>query len=254
MIPAFMLLLGLGAADGPDPPRVGELPAVRPVAPQLPPTDEPRPLSDNRFRLFWVESYAGSIPPRWTATSLDSSASLELIDLPTGAPAVGVLEGESRAKAHFAPSAAKHVVAAWGVSPGRVLLRADGVQDGRIVTLVSVVVAVGPSTSPPPPVNPPPPRPSSLYFLLVRPNGPATPEFVAVLSNPAWDELRKAGHAVKDRTLDELGPLYRIPSGTTLPCVVTLSVAADGRSTVVRGPVDLPTTSDAIRRLAEVRP
>ena len=252
MIPALMLLLGLGAADGPDVPRVGELPAVRPVTPQPPPTDEPRPLSDNRFRLFWVESYAGTVPPRWTATSLDSSAAIDLIDLPAGAPAVGVLEGEARAKAHFAPPAAKHVVAVWGVTPGRVLLRADGVREGRIVTLVSVVVAVG-GTSPPP-VKPPPAPATSLYFLLVRPNGPATPEFAAVLANPAWDELRKLGHAVKDRTLDELGTLYRIPSGTTLPCVVTLAVAADGRSTVMRGPVELPTTSDAIRRLTEVRP
>jgi len=59
---------------------------------------------------------------------------------------------------------------------------------------------------------------------------------------------------VKDKTLGELGNLYRIPAGTTLPCVVTLNVAADGRATIVRGPIDLPTTSDAIRRLAEVRP
>ncbi len=105
-----------------------------------------------------------------------------------------------------------------------------------------------------PPVTPPPSPTTSLFFLIVRPNGPASPEFVSILANPAWDDLRKLGHTVKDRTLDELGPLYRIPTGTTLPCVVTLAVGADGRSTVVRGPVDLPTTSDAIRRLAEVRP
>lgn len=255
----LLAVVGFATTAPPDKPTLGELPAVRPAVPLLPKPDEPRPLSIDRFRLFWVANYSGTIPLRWTATPLDETAQLDFIELPNGAPAVGILEGDSRAKAHRPPEGASNAVAVWGLSPGRVLLTADGVEEGRIVTLVRVVIAVGGPTQPipVPPVpipNPPaPPVPVSLYFLILRANGPASPEFAAVLANPAWGDLRKAGHTVKDKTLGELGDEYRVPSGTTLPCVVTLK-RTDRGMTVVRGPVDLPTTTDAIRKLAEVQP
>lgn len=257
----LLAVVGFATTAPPDKPTLGELPSVQPIAPPVTKPDEPRPLSADRFRLFWVTNYSGTIPLRWQATPLDSSAQLDFIDLPNGAPAIGILEGETRAKAHRPPDGAGHAVAVWGLSPGRVLLTADGVEEGRIVTLVRVVIAVGGTTQPGPvppvPIPNPPsqPVPASLYFLIVRANGPASPEFAAVLANPAWGELRKAGHTVKDKTLGELGDEYRVPSGTTLPCVITLKRSVDGRnSTIVRGPVDLPTTADAIRRLTEVLP
>jgi hypothetical protein len=255
----LIAVVGFATTAPPDKPTLGEWPAVQLVAPVTSRPDEPRPLSADRFRLFWVSNYTGTIPLRWQATPLDASAQIDFIDLPNGAPAIGILEGESRAKAHRPPDGVANAVAVWGLSPGRVLLTADGVEEGRIVTLVRVVIAVGgtvqPIPVPPVPIpNPPPhPVPASLYFLIVRANGPASPEFAAVLANPAWSELRKAGHIVKDKTLGELGDEYRVPTGTTLPCVVTLKRSDRGMN-VVRGPVDLPSSSEAIRRLTEVLP
>lgn len=248
----LIAVIGFATTEPPDKPILGELPAVRPAAPLLPKPDEPRPLSIDRFRLFWVANYSGTIPLRWMATPLDATAQVDFIELPNGAPAVGILEGETRAKAHRPPEGATNTVAVWGLSPGRVLLTADGVEDGRIVTLVRVVVAVGGASQPVPvPPDLPSPVPATFYFLIVRPNGPASPEFAAVLANPAWGDLRKAGHTVKDKTLGEIGDEYRVPSGITLPCVVTLR-RTDRGMTVVRGPVDLPSTTEAIRRLAQL--
>lgn len=253
----LIAVVGFATTEPPDKPTLGELPAVRPSVPLLPKPDEARPLSIDRFRLFWVANYSGTIPLRWQATPLDAKAELDFIELPNGAPAIGILEGESRAKAHRPSEGATNAVAVWGLSPGRVLLTADGVEEGRIVTLVRVVIAVGGTTQPipipPVPIPDPPTLPVSLYFLILRPNGPASPEFAAVMANPAWGDLRKAGHIVKDKTLGELGDEYRVPSGTTLPCVVTLK-RTDRGMTVVRGPVELPSTSEAIRRLTEVLP
>jgi len=138
MIHALLLLCtGIMPGASTDPPRLGELPAIQPIAPPAPKPDEPRPLAADRFRLFWVEQYSGTVPLRWSVTPLDPNAALDVIELLAGAPAIGILEGESRAKAHFAPTAATNAVAVWGVTAGRVLLQADGVQEGRIVTLVS---------------------------------------------------------------------------------------------------------------------
>lgn len=248
----LLAVVGFATTAPPDKPTLGELPAVRPAAPLLPKPDEPRPLSIDRFRLFWVANYSGTIPLRWSATPLDATAQLDFIELPNGAPAVGILEGETRAKAHRPPEGATNAVAVWGLSPGRVLLTADGVEEGRIVTLVRIVIAIGGTVAPvpPTPIPDPPHVPASLYFLILRPNGPSSAEFAAVLANPAWGDLRKAGHIVKDKTVGELGDEYRVPSGTTLPCVITLK-RTDRGMTVVRGPVELPTTSEAIRRLAQ---
>lgn len=147
-------------------------------------------------------------------------------------------------------------MAVWGVSPGRIVLTADGVRDGRIVTLARIPITItgnsAPTPQPPPPV--PPPK-SSLFLLIVRPSGPAAPEFARIMADPAWDEHRRAGRLVKSKTLDELNGLIDVTAGTVLPCVFVLnSNDRTGRSELLRGPLPLPTTSDGIRRLTEGTP
>lgn len=128
---------------------------------------------------------------------------------------------------------------------------ADGPSDPVIV-----LVVVGGATAPPPkdpPVKDPPIPVGGYYFLIVRADGPASPEFTRVVSDPAWDDLRAKKHLVKDKTSTDAAKLgVKIPSGTTLPVVVTLKSSADGTaSTVARGPVPLPTTPAGIARLLE---
>lgn len=100
-----------------------------------------------------------------------------------------------------------------------------------------------------PPVKPPVIIPTTLYFLVVRADGPAAPEFTKVMSLPAWMDLRAAGHSYKDKTVTEAKALgVTLPAGSPLPCVVTLAVTPSG-SEIVRGPIALPTTADAIAKL-----
>lgn len=109
----------------------------------------------------------------------------------------------------------------------------------------------------PPPVTPgpvdPPVTNGKLYFLVVRADGPAAPELTKAMSLPAWDGLRSAGHSVGLATAKEAAPLnLGIPSGTTLPVVVTLRVSADGKSSSIARPaVPLPTTAEGITKLPE---
>ena len=119
-------------------------------------------------------------------------------------------------------------------------------------------ITVDGATEPPPPkpTDPPtnPPAPSgSFYFVVVRPDGPADPLFTRVMGDPAWQELVAKGHVVKDFTLTEARAAGAdVPPGTLLPCVITLRVSADRKSsTPGRGPVPLPDTSDKIRALPE---
>lgn len=106
----------------------------------------------------------------------------------------------------------------------------------------------------PPPVIPPTPA-VGYYFVVVRPDGPATPEFLRVMSDPAWKALTEAGHMTKDFTLTDANRIgASVPSGTTLPVVVTLSVSADGKqSTIVREAIPLPTNTAEIRKLPELK-
>lgn len=125
---------------------------------------------------------------------------------------------------------------------------------------VTITVRVGPPPAPPP-VNPPPtPDPGQpgqpaegLYFFVVRPTGPASPEFTKAMSLPEWATLRAAGHRVKDfdpaRTTALLGAGV-VPAGTPLPVVVTLRETTGG-SAVVRGPVPLPTTGAGVLDLTK---
>lgn len=110
----------------------------------------------------------------------------------------------------------------------------------------------GATAPPPPPKDPkdPPPPAGSLYFLVVRPDGPASPEFTRVMGFDGWKSLAEKGHRVKDFTAAEARPWFAVPAGTQLPCVVTLRVGATA-STVVRGPVPLPADNAGILKLTE---
>jgi hypothetical protein len=153
----------------------------------------------------------------------------------------------------------------------RFILPVMGLKDGTyrfvavatkddVPTIVSFSVKVGDATQPPPtkptdpvpPVKPtdPPTADGKVFFLLVRPDGPAQADYVRILSDPAWDEHRKAGIVVKDKTFSDSRSIYTAPSGTPLPFVVTLR-SGKTESIVISGPVALPTTSDGIRKLAE---
>lgn len=262
MKPILFLVLSVVCAEPPSQvekakPTLGEYPLppkqkpLPPPKPQSP--DEPRLLDINKVRLFWVEDYTSTIPVRWTVTPLDAFA---LVDtFPVGTKPVFIVQGEVRARVHELPDNAKSAVQVWGVAKGRVLIQADGVKNNEIVTLVKVTIDVGGPQSPippptDPPVEPPPPvKPLKGHFMTIRTNGPATPEYVRILSDPAWGELRAAGHTVKDYTLAEASAVVvHIPPGTTLPCVITLDA---NKRTVLAGPVNLPTDSAGIRELAK---
>lgn len=244
----------------PNKPVLGELPAPPKPKQPTPPVprspDEPRPLGFKEVRLFWVTDYAGTVPVRWTVTPIDAFALADTVAVPKGAPTVGILPGEERAKAHYPPEDATNVIAIWGVAKGRVLLTADGVKDNNIVTLVRVLIDVDVQGAQPPPIDPPKPPVDppvdptpvgEVFYYVVRPNGPASPKLKTIMENPAWDELRKTG-TVKEATLEESTAVYQLPAGTVLPCVVTLLSAKD-KSKVISGPVVLPETSEAILAL-----
>lgn len=238
-------------------PTLGEYPLPPKTKPNPPPKllgpDEPRPLDINKVRLFWVEDYTSTIPVRWTVTPLDPFALAD--HFPVGTKPVFIMQGDVRAKEHTLPDNAKSAVQVWGVSKGRVLLQADGVENNQIVTLVKVTIDVGGPQSPQPPpvdppVDPPPTKPIRTYFLVVRPDGPAKPDFVAVMSNDAWDAHRSAGRTVKEMTLTESLPIYKAPAGTVIPYVVTLAVT-DTDTKVIAGPVPLPTDAAGIGKLSD---
>lgn len=115
-------------------------------------------------------------------------------------------------------------------------------------------VTVGQPKPPPDddPVDPDDPvKPSHYYFVLVRPDGPASEAFEAVMRMREWGDLQKSGHKVKDFTVTEATKLnIRVPTGTRLPLVITLS-EGESVSKVVRGPIPLPTTGAAILKLTE---
>lgn len=148
----------------------------------------------------------------------------------------------------------KTVTVVVAAKPGRYrILAYTGNDDGGAEAITTLVI--GGATQPPPdkPVDPPPPdKPPPAtkgYFLVVRPNGPASPEFAAAMALPEWDELRKAGHLVKDMTLDEAMRFYKPPALTKLPFVVTLSQTSPAK--VLTGPVDSPTTGADVLKLKE---
>lgn len=152
-----------------------------------------------------------------------------------------------------------HRVRYWTIGDKitRTVTLTDKAPDADAVTIPlvsSVTVVVGGEVQPPPkkpddPTKPPPT--TGYYFMLIRSDGAADPAFTKIARNPAWAELVKAGHLVKDFGLSDAIRLgAKLPDGTPLPCVVTLR--DDGTaSRIVRGPVPLPTTSEAILELAK---
>jgi hypothetical protein len=129
------------------------------------------------------------------------------------------------------------------------------VGEGEIVFCTITVGGVPPKPpvppDPPTPPDPPVPPTGTYYFLVVRPDGPASPAFTAAMALPAWGELRTKGHKFKDKTVTEAKALnLELPAGTQLPCVVTLATEG-GVSKIVRGPVPLPLTDAAVRALPE---
>lgn len=112
-------------------------------------------------------------------------------------------------------------------------------------------IPVKPPVQPPPPmpVNPPPADPAAgYYFLIVRPDGPASAAFTRVMADLAWAKLTADGHTFKDKTATEAAALGVVVPADKLPAVVTLSVQG-GKSTIVRPAVALPTTSAGILEL-----
>ena len=104
-----------------------------------------------------------------------------------------------------------------------------------IITVGDGKPVVPPVVPPPikPPVDPPVPPTTSLYFLIVRADGPADPAFTRTMGDPAWDTLRKAGHKAKDRTLAEATKAGFAPAtGTRLPVVLILREGADNSELV----------------------
>lgn len=101
-----------------------------------------------------------------------------------------------------------------------------------------------------PPVVPPPPPINTYYFLIVRADGPASPEFSKIMADPAWLDVAKAGHKYKDKTKTEATSLLRFTIPATLQLPTVFRLRDDGTaSTVVGNPFPLPTTSDGIRKL-----
>lgn len=264
----FMVAPAARAADQPaqvvaSKPTLGEYPLPPKPKPNPPPKpqspDEPRLLDINKVRLFWVEDYTSTIPVRWTVTPLDAYGLVDVF--PVGTKPVFIMHGDVRAKEHTLPDGAKSAIQVWGVSKGRILLQADGVKDNQIVTLVKVTIDVDgpqapipPPDKPDPPIEPPPPtKPTKVTYLIVRPDGPANPDFVAVMGNAAWDKHKAAGRIVKEMTLTESLPIYKAPTGTVIPYVVTISVTGTD-SKIIAGPIPLPTDAAGIDKLAEGLP
>lgn len=134
-----------------------------------------------------------------------------------------------------------------GLAAGRYRFAAVGAsKDGEQVR-ADFVVVVGSVPDKPPDK---PPTTGKLYFLIVRPDGPTSPEFARYMSQPGWTDLHGMGYSYKDATLTEARALnVTIPEGTPLPCVVTLRIDGD-KATVARGPITIP-APDAITKLPE---
>lgn len=156
---------------------------------------------------------------------------------------------DSKVAVVFGPKGSYRVLAYSG--------NADGPSKPAYTTVVlggAAPPAPGPGPNPPPtdpPVTPPAPAPGAkLYFLVVRPDGPASPAYTRTMQLPAWLVLRASGHMVKDFTVSEAAKFNLPAPGVAAPYVVTLRLSADGSaSTVARDAVPLPSTSEGILEL-----
>lgn len=122
-----------------------------------------------------------------------------------------------------------------------------------VVTIGKGDVIPPPKKKEPDPKEPAPKDPvtpaTKFYFLIVRPDGAASPAFTKAMALPEWGQLRAAGHAVKDLTMSEAaGASLNLPTDPAqLPAVFTLVVSPDNKkSTLVRGAVPMPTVGAAV--------
>jgi hypothetical protein len=125
---------------------------------------------------------------------------------------------------------------------------ADGPSKPVVVTVVIGDVPVKPDPPKPDEPKDPPPAPKAVYYFAVVRADQATKDVADAMRLPAWDDLRKAGHVVKDIPLSELpGGIDRPAS---VPVLVTLRQNADGKTwTVLPGTKPMPTTDAEIRGL-----
>lgn len=92
----------------------------------------------------------------------------------------------------------------------------------------------------------PPVTSDTFYFVVIRADGPATSQFTKIMADPAWSQLRKDGHRVKDKTVSEATAIgVTLPSDVSPPAVVTL-VEDASTSRIVRQAIALPTTTATI--------
>lgn len=125
----------------------------------------------------------------------------------------------------------------------------------EVSQFAETLVVIG-NAAKPPPTDPPPQPPAALYFLVVRPDGPAAPAFTRAMSLPEWRALEAAGHKVKDKTATEARKLgVVVPPVVAAPYVVVLRVSADGLSSaVLRDSVPLPATGADVLKLPDLVP
>jgi hypothetical protein len=143
---------------------------------------------------------------------------------------------------------------AGGLADGQYRFMAVAAGKGGEQTSRLLVVTIGKGdVIPPPPKKEPDPKDpapaTKFYFLIVRPDGAASPAFTKAMNLPEWGQLRAAGHAVKDLTAAEAAAAaINLPTDPAqLPAVFTLVVSADNkRSTLVRGAVPMPTVGGAV--------
>lgn len=155
----------------------------------------------------------------------------------------------------------KFILPVAGLKDGPYRFFAVGTLDDELA-VVPFTVTIGKAGGPPdkpkdPPKEPvdPPVKVGQPYLLIVRPDGPASPDFARAFGLPAWQKLREAGIQIRDEGLTKAQAVYRPPAGTTfaLPFVVSLRIADDGKSySVVKPPVPMPTEEEKVLKLQEV--
>jgi len=127
---------------------------------------------------------------------------------------------------------------------------ADGASEPATTTVVIGGAKPPPVDPNPTPTDPPPTTPGKMFFVIVRPVGPINPATEKLLTLPAWADIKKDGHAMRDFPADQLPPGIVVPPGTTLPTLLPFRYLPDGKSIKSAGnPQPLPTSDDQIRGL-----
>lgn len=129
----------------------------------------------------------------------------------------------------------------------RILVYA-GNADGASIPVV-IIVKIGKATAPPDPKEPPTTPAGKLYFVAIRPDGPAQIEFSRVMGLSQWAELAKLGHAYKDKTHSEAAALgIKLPAGATYG-VAILRISADGKTSTQLAYAPFPSSAADVLNL-----